>query len=93
MTSAIKPVKPVKPVEAESNDLPVGQLIVDRGHWRIVEVQQGGCVVNTVLEVRDGLDAMGAEKWRLFIINSKTLQELFQYTVELANIVKDYQET
>lgn len=51
--------------------------------FRIVETVIGENVVH-VLEVRDGVDAMGVEKWRAFRTDSKELRAIFGYMIRLA---------
>ena len=57
--------------------------IVDEPDFRIVENVIGENVVH-VLEVRDGVDAMGVEKWRTFRTDSKELRAMFSFMVRLA---------
>lgn len=83
-TSSGRPFRP-----SLSDDIPYGVLLVAKPTWRIVRVEQSGAIVKHVLEVKETPDAMGNERWRPFIINSKTLEEMFNYTVELATILHD----
>lgn len=57
--------------------------LVDEPDFRIVEAVIGENVVHT-LEVRDGVDAMGVEKWRTFRTDSKDLRAIFQFLVRIA---------
>lgn len=56
--------------------------LLDEPDMRIVEDIVGEQVVH-VLEVRDGVDAMGAERWRTFQLGSKDLRQLFGYLVRV----------
>lgn len=59
------------------------RLLVDEKDFRVVEDVIGGNVLHT-LEVRDGVDAMGVEKWRTFKTDSKDLRAIFGYLTRLA---------
>jgi len=57
--------------------------LVDEPDFRIVEDVIGENVIHT-LEVRDGVDAMGVEKWRQFRTDNKDLRAIFGYLIRLA---------
>lgn len=57
--------------------------IIDEPDFRMVEVEIGGGI-ERVLEVRDGVDAMGVEKWRTFKTDSKDLKAMFGYMTRIA---------
>lgn len=57
--------------------------LIDEPDFRIVEAIIGENVVHT-LEVRDGVDAMGVEKWRTFRTDSKDLRAIFGFLTRLA---------
>lgn len=59
------------------------RLVVLEPDFRIVEDEISGNIVHT-LEVRDGVDAMGVEKWRHFRTDSKDLKAIFSYLIRLA---------
>lgn len=59
------------------------RLLIDEPDFRIVEDILGENVVHT-LEVRDGRDAMGVEKWRQFKTDNKDLRAIFGFLIRLA---------
>lgn len=65
-------------------DVPQPVLLIDEPDFRLVRVVIGSNVEH-VLETRDGLDAMGGERWRRFEINGSTMKALFKYLVRIAD--------
>lgn len=65
--------------------------IIDEPDFRMVETEVGGGV-ETVLEVRDGVDAMGVEKWRTFKTDSKDLRAMFSYMKRIALELENLRE-
>lgn len=61
----------------------MARKLLDEPDFRIVEGEIGENVVHT-LEVRDGVDAMGVEKWRQFRTDSKDLKAIFGYLIRVA---------
>ncbi len=60
------------------------RLVIDEPDFRLVEDVLGSNIVHT-LEVRDGVDAMGVEKWRTFKTDiSKDLRAILGYLVRIA---------
>ena len=60
------------------------RLLVSEPDFRIVETEIGGNVLH-VLEVRDGADALGVERWRTFKTDvSKDIRAIFGYMVRVA---------
>lgn len=55
----------------------------DRDGFRLVRIEDGDRV-NHVLEVPDGADSLGVERWREFQINSKHLQAIFGFLIRVA---------
>lgn len=67
-----------------SNALPSNPvLLINEPDFRIVEVTIGEDIEH-VLEVRDGRDAMGTERWRKFETSSTHLRQIFGYLVRVA---------
>ena len=58
------------------------RLLVEEPDFRLVEVCRAGNVFH-VLEVRDGIDAMGAERWREFKVENPHLRQIFGYLVRI----------
>jgi hypothetical protein len=61
----------------------VPRLVILEPDFRLVEAEIGGDL-HWTLEVRDGVDAMGVEKWRTFKTDSKDLRAIFGYLTRLA---------
>lgn len=60
------------------------RLLVDEKDFRVVETEIAGNVIH-VLEVRDGADALGVERWRTFKTDvSKDIRAIFGYMVRVA---------
>lgn len=59
------------------------KLLISEPDFRLVEDIIGESVVH-ILEVRDGVDAMGAERWREFKVDSANLRRIFGYLVRMA---------
>ena len=59
----------------------VPKLLVEQSDFRIVDTELDG--VGVVLEVRDGCDALGVERWRLFKLENANLRQLFGYLVRI----------
>ena len=57
--------------------------LIDEPDFRIVETEVGENIIHT-LEVRDGVDAMGVEKWRTFRTDSKDLKAIFGYLIRVS---------
>jgi hypothetical protein len=67
------------------------RLLIDEPDWRVVEDLVGENEIHT-LEVKDGKDAMGVQKWKVFVSTqpsmksySKELVMIFGYLVRLAH--------
>jgi hypothetical protein len=58
------------------------RLVLEEPDFRIVETDITGDVTY-VLEVRDGCDALGVERWRIFRLNNKTERDLFGYLLRI----------
>lgn len=58
-------------------------LLISEPDFRLVEVTIGEDVEH-VLEVKDGRDAMGVERWRKFETSSTHLRQIFGYLVRIA---------
>lgn len=58
-------------------------LLIDEPDFRLVRVEFGDHVEH-VLEVRDGCDAMGGERWRKMEINGTAMKALFRYLIRIA---------
>lgn len=58
-------------------------LLIDQPDFRLVRVDIGGHHEH-VLEVRDGCDAMGVERWRRFEVNGTAMKALFKYLIRIA---------
>ena len=65
-------------------DIPIPTLLINEPDFRLVRVEHGGELLEHVLEVRDGCDAMGAEKWRKVEINGAAMKALFVCLVRIA---------
>lgn len=59
------------------------KLLVDEADFRIVADVVGEADVYT-LEVRDGADALGVERWRTFNTSSKDLRSIFAFLIRVA---------
>lgn len=77
-------------MKAPGNALPSGpMLIIDEPDFRLVRVFIGDHIEH-VLEVKEGVDAMGAERWRRFETRgSKNLEAMFVYFTRLAARLHD----
>jgi hypothetical protein len=53
-------------------DFRLVRLVLDGGEWEYV------------LEVRDGCDALGTERWRKFELNGTALRSLFKFLIRVA---------
>lgn len=69
------------------NDDPIlaRTLLIDEADFRLVKLEIVDGSVEHILEVRDGKDAMGAERWRKFEMNGTALKSLFKYMVRIAD--------
>ena len=68
-----------------TNDFPERPtLLINEPDFRLVRVSIGEDVEH-VLEVRDGKDAMGNERWRKFELANQHLRNLFGYLVRIAS--------
>jgi hypothetical protein len=66
------------------NALPSERVkLIDEPDFRLIEVTIGEDVEH-VLEVRDGCDAMGVERWRKFETDSQKLKSMFGYMQRVA---------
>lgn len=65
-------------------DVPRPTLLIDEPDFRLVRVEIGDSVEH-VLEVRDGQDALGTERWRKFEVNGTAMRALFKYLVRIAD--------
>lgn len=51
--------------------------------FRLVKLEDGNKVTYT-LEVPDGCDALGCERWRTFEMNSQHLRNIFGFLIKIA---------
>ena len=58
-------------------------LLISEPDFRLVRIELSDGLEH-VLEVRDGCDAMGTERWRKFEINGTALRALFKYLIRIA---------
>jgi hypothetical protein len=80
-------------VRQATNDLPSKPvLLINEPDFRLVEVVIGTDVEH-VLEVKDGRDAMGVERWRKFETSSTHLRQIFGYLTRIAIQLKQEQVT
>lgn len=56
----------------------------DKDGFRLVRIEDGDRVSH-ILEVPDGCDALGVERWREFKTDSSHLKNLFNFLVKTAN--------
>lgn len=60
------------------------RLLIDEADFRVVEDVVSGNDIHT-LEVRDGCDALGVERWRAYVIRgNKNLETIFGYLIRVA---------
>jgi len=59
-------------------------LLILEPDFRLVRLETPEGERQYVLEVRDGIDAMGVERWRKFDLNGTALKSLFGYLVRIA---------
>lgn len=72
-----------------TNDLPTERVkLIDEPDFRLVEVTIGDGVEH-VMEVRDGEDAMGVQRWRRFETDSQKLKTIFSYLVRIAYTLQE----
>lgn len=64
-------------------------LLVDEEDFRIVATGDG----MFVLEVTDGADALGVERWRTFQTNGTHLRAIFGYLIRVAQQVQKGKDT
>ncbi len=69
-------------------DAPTVTLLVEEPDFRLARVEFGDHVEH-VLEVRDGCDVLGVERWRKFEVNGTTMKALFKYLVRVAEADKE----
>jgi hypothetical protein len=55
----------------------------DRDGFRLVRIEEGDRISH-ILEVPDGCDALGVERWREFQLNSSHLKTIFGFFIKLA---------
>lgn len=60
-------------------------LLVDEPDFRLVRHDFDDGHTDHVLEVRDGCDAMGTERWRKVEINGTAMKALFRFLVRIAD--------
>jgi hypothetical protein len=60
-------------------------LLINEADFRLVKLEIADGSVEHVLEVRDGRDAMGSERWRRFEMNGTALKALFKFMVRIAD--------
>lgn len=60
------------------------RCLVEQPDFRIVDTEIDG--IGIVLEVRDGCDGLGVERWRLFELHSPALKKLFTYFVRVLQL-------
>ncbi len=65
-------------------DAPDVTLLIEEPDFRLARVLIGDHVEH-VLEVRDGCDVLGVERWRKFEVNGTTMKALFRYLVRIAD--------
>jgi hypothetical protein len=58
--------------------------VISEPDFRLVRLVLEGGEWEYVLEVRDGMDAMGVEKWRKFELNGTALRSLFKFLIRIA---------
>ncbi len=63
-------------------------LLVSEKNFRIVEIGEGD-YVKYVLEVEDGCDALGVERWREFRMENKHLRDMYGFMLQLARKQKE----
>jgi hypothetical protein len=63
---------------------PIRTLLILEPDFRLVRLDLDGHLEH-VLEVRDGMDAMGTERWRKFETSSTHLKQIFGYLVRIAS--------
>lgn len=59
-------------------------LLIHEPDFRLVRVDLGDGSSEHILEVRDGIDAMGAERWRKFEANGTALRAMFKFLIRIA---------
>lgn len=59
-------------------------LLVNEPDFRLVRLEIADGSVEHVLEVRDGCDAMGSERWRKFEANGTALKAMFKFLIRIA---------
>ena len=58
--------------------------VISEADFRLVRLVLDGGEYEYVLEVRDGCDAMGTERWRRFEVNGTALRSLFKFLIRIA---------
>jgi hypothetical protein len=58
--------------------------VISEPDFRLVRLVIDGGEYEYVLEVRDGCDAMGTERWRKFEVNGTALRSLFKFLIRIA---------
>lgn len=59
-------------------------IVIDEKDFRLVRIEVGETGVRYVLEVTDGQDALGVQRWREFRTDSSHLRALFGYLIRVA---------
>lgn len=60
-------------------------LLIQEADFRLVKHELGDGSVDHLLEVRDGKDGMGLERWRKFEVSGTAMRSLFRYLVRIAD--------
>ena len=59
-------------------------LLIDEADFRLIRHEMADGNVDHLLEVRDGKDGMGTERWRKFEVNGTHMKALFKYLIRIA---------
>lgn len=67
-------------------------LLVNEPDFRVIRIELADGNTEHVLERRDGLDAMGAERWTKFELGSSTtLRSLFKFFIRVVEKQHEHQ--
>lgn len=70
--------------QSEDDSILERVLLINEPDVRLVRHDLADGLSDYILETRDGIDAMGIEKWRKFEVNGTALKALFKYLVRIA---------
>lgn len=59
-------------------------LLISEPDFRLVRHDLADGPSEYLLEVRDGIDGMGVERWRRFEVNGTALRALFKFLIRIA---------